>query len=138
MDLNELFKDKDQIKGLITLLQQVVDSQETEGEQTDQEVETQPEDNQNNSKIKTRESRRVVKNNGFVNKFESMSEFNSYKADSAIDKALSQHPPVARTREFEPINVVCRVCGKKESINPSLAHEGPSRYKCNNCSKSPG
>ena len=136
MDLNELFKDKNQIKSLITLLQQVVDSQETEDESPVENTEQQVA--QPNSKIKTRESRRVVKNNGFVNKFDSMSEFNSFKADGAIDKVLSQQPPVARTREFEPINVVCRVCGKQENVNPSLAHEGPARYKCNNCSKLPG
>ena len=133
MDLNDLLKDKEQIKSLITLLQTVVDAQE---ESSDKEDQAKP--NTTENKIKTRRSRKAVQTKEDVNKFESMSEFNMHKADSAVDKKLAAHPPVARSREFEMLDVTCRVCGKKESVNPVLVHEGVSRYKCNNCSRNSG
>jgi hypothetical protein len=74
----------------------------------------------------------------FINKFDQMQESRLHKEDIAIDKALSVYGPTPRTRQFDPINVQCRVCGKKESINPNMLHDAPSRYKCNECSRSPG
>lgn len=135
MDLNELLKNKEQIKSLITLLQTVVDAQEGSSDEEDQ---VKQNSNTSENKIKTRRSRKAVQTKDDVNKFESMSEFNMHKADSAVDKKLSSQPPVARTREFEMMDVVCRVCGKRESVNPVLVHEGASRYKCNNCSRNSG
>jgi len=132
MDLNELFKNKEQIQGLITMLQTVLDAQDQQDSSTKEDKPKQ------NSKIKTRKSRKTVQDKNFVNKFESMSEFNSHKADTAIDKVLAKHPPVQRSRKFETIDVVCRVCGKNENVNPSLAPEGAARYKCNNCSRHSG
>ena len=71
------------------------------------------------------------------NKFRSMPEINMFKSDKAIDKKLHKMPPIPRTRQFNKINIQCRVCGKTESINPSLA-ESADRYKCNKCSTSAG
>lgn len=71
------------------------------------------------------------------NKFDSMPERNMFKEDIEIDKKLSVVEPCPRTRSFNTIEVSCRVCGKKENLNPVLVHE-PTRYKCNACAKSGG
>lgn len=88
------------------------------------------------SKNKTVESKTINKK-VFQNKFDSMPESGMHKADIAIDKKLAVHPPVPRARPFELISVNCRVCGKKENINPSLLND-PERHKCNKCSASSG
>lgn len=74
----------------------------------------------------------------FLNKFEDMPEARMHKEDIAVDKKLSVQPPVPRARPFKMINVVCRVCGRKESVSPSLITESVDRYKCNKCSTSSG
>jgi len=72
-----------------------------------------------------------------TNKFDSMPERNMFKEDTAIDKKLRVLDPCPRTRSFNTIEVACRVCGKKENLNPVLVNE-PTRYKCNGCSRSGG
>ena len=72
------------------------------------------------------------------NKFDSMPENTMHKDDSRIDKLLIKHPPTQRSRDFETIQVICRVCGKKETVNPILVHESSNRYKCNKCARVPG
>jgi len=72
------------------------------------------------------------------NKFDQMMEAHLHKEDVAIDKKLRKYDPTPRIRKFDPIRVVCRVCGKTESINPNLITDTPNRYKCNNCSRSAG
>lgn len=133
MDLNDLSKNPDQIKNLINLLQGLLDSQQPKAEKESAEEDSQP-----NKKIKTRGSQKRSNKNKYVNKFEKMSEYGMHKDDIDVDKALSKHPPVSRMREFEMVDVVCRVCGKKENINPALLFDSPSRYKCNNCSTQSG
>lgn len=133
MDLNELFKDKEQLKNLINLLQTVVDIQENA-----KDVDKKSQPNNATNKIKTKKPRKAIQTKEDTNRFESMSEFHMHKSDSAVDKKLSSQPPVARSRQFEMVDVVCRVCGKRESVNPVLVHEGASRYKCNTCSKNSG
>lgn len=76
-------------------------------------------------------------NNQRINKFDSMAEKNMFRDDVAIDRKLSIQPPSPRTRSYNTISVSCRVCGKKENLNPSLVSE-PTRYKCNSCSRSGG
>lgn len=129
MDLNDLAKNPDQIKTLISVLQSLLPTEDKENatEETPQ-----------NQKIKTRGPRKKTDSQKSINKFEKMSEFAMHKDDIAIDKALSKHPPVGRMREFEMVDVVCRICGKKETINPSLLFDSKSRYKCNNCSTQAG
>lgn len=74
-----------------------------------------------------------------VNKFDTMMEKNMHKEDTLIDQKLNVHPPVARSRSYQPITLRCRVCGKQETINPQLAISTEAeRYKCNKCSSSPG
>lgn len=71
------------------------------------------------------------------NKFDQMMEAHLHKEDIEIDKKLKKYDPTPRIRKFDPIKVVCRVCGKTESVNPSIT-ENPNRYKCNDCSRSAG
>ncbi len=79
-----------------------------------------------------------TKRSGSANKFDLMMEKNLHKEDLEIDKLLSKYPPTIRSREFSPVDVKCRVCGREESINPALMNDAPNRYKCNRCSKEPG
>lgn len=71
------------------------------------------------------------------NKFLSMKEMHMFKEDTAIDKKLSVMDPCPRTRSYSTIEVHCRVCGKKEKLNPALVSE-TQRYKCNECARSGG
>lgn len=89
---------------------------------------------------KTLEDRQPKKTdeNARPNKFLDMAEFTMHKADSIIDKKLNVRPPTPRTRQFKPLSVRCRVCGKEEEINPALLSTEPNRYKCNSCSSIPG
>jgi translation initiation factor 2 beta subunit (eIF-2beta)/eIF-5 len=72
-----------------------------------------------------------------INKFEQMSEFNMCKEDVLIDQKIIKPPPSARLRDFEPMKVRCRVCGKTEKVAPNLI-ESIERYKCNKCSTGAG
>jgi hypothetical protein len=65
-----------------------------------------------------------------------MPERNMHKSDTKIDKKLNKYPPTPRNRPFKAIDVVCRICGKKESVNPKIIPESADRYKCNKCSSS--
>lgn len=146
MDPKELLNNPEQIQNLISILQSLLPSsveqtqEKTKSSKTkNKKLENTEENNKEEkftSKIKTRNRRPVESKT--TNKFEKMQEFSMHKDDVAVDEKLAKHPPVARTRDFEPISVICRICGKKEIVSPSLVYEGPSRYKCNNCSTQAG
>lgn len=121
----------DQIKQMIAMLQAML----PENDEKQIDSDTKP---QKSATIKTVSPRQVNKTNGFVNKFDGMTEARLHKEDKEIDRVLSVYAPTPRTRSFDPINVTCRVCGKKDMINPSMLSDSPSRYKCNNCARSPG
>jgi hypothetical protein len=131
----------DDIKQLINILQKaLVEDQESTPEQeinTERDsIHTKPDTRKiagprKNTKVANRQD-------SVYNKFESMPERNMHKDDTKIDKMLSQYSPTQRTREFNLMDVVCRVCGKHDSINPALAYDSGNRYKCNKCSKIPG
>lgn len=93
-----------------------------------------PEDYILNPKIKTKNIN--IKKNAH-NKFEQMPEYRMHKEDTVIDKKLNISPPSQRNRVYQPVNVRCRVCGKTESVNPSLI-DSSERYKCNRCAASAG
>jgi hypothetical protein len=133
MDLKDLLNNPEQIKNLITVLQSLLPDEKAETKEEISSVES--EDTQLTNSIRTK-NKRLPAQSG--NKFEKMSEFHMHKDDNLIDEKLAKHPPVARTREYEPVSVKCRVCGKTENINPALVHDSPSRYKCNNCSTNAG
>lgn len=109
----------DQIHQMISLLQSMLPKEEAETKQTT--------NRSNKSKKPSRD-----------NKFNDMMEKNMHKEDVELDKKLSIHPPVPRTRHFKGIDVQCRICGKRERVNPALIPESVERYKCNKCSITPG
>jgi hypothetical protein len=145
MDPKDLLKDPEQIKNLIVALQSLLTEPSIETttspkrkrkRKTKKEIQNKKDEPFFNDKIKTKNKRPVRAPS--INKFEQMSEFRMHKDDGEVDKKLAKHPPVARTREFEPVSAICRICGKKETVSPSLIDKDPSRYKCNNCSTQAG
>lgn len=86
------------------------------------------------SKIK---SKKISVKQRAKNKFDAMPEARMHKEDTAIDKKLIVSPPTQRNRTYQPVNARCRVCGRTESVNPSLV-ESTDRYKCNRCAASAG
>lgn len=141
MEINDILKNTNtkDLKKLIALLQVLADLNDDESEE-EEVVDTKPKQKITESKRPTQSKvpgRKSKKEPEFINKFLDMPEKNMHKDDAGIDKKLNVHPPVARARDFDPIQVVCRVCNKTEMIPPSLV-ESASRYKCNNCAKNPG
>jgi hypothetical protein len=132
MDPNELLNNPEQVKLLISMLQSLLPPQ-AEQNDTNKNV---TKSTIGQSKIK--KSKKNKSATATTNKFESMAEFRMHKEDTVIDKQLAKHAPVERTREFEFVDVVCRICGRKESVPPHLVFEGPTRYKCNRCSATSG
>ena len=116
----------EKIQALISILQSMLVPEE----QTDEPTEIQ--------QVKTKKSNKKSTNKKqSINKFDNMPEMRMHKEDISVDKKLAVHPPVPRARPFELITVQCRVCGKKENINPVLLTDY-DRYKCNKCSSSAG
>lgn len=114
----------EKIQALISILQSMLDPE-------------QPKTKPKITKNKKISGKKTKQKNSFNNKFDSMPEINMHKEDTAVDKKLCIHPPVPRARSLELIQVSCRVCGKKENVNPSILHDS-QRYKCNKCSASSG
>ena len=136
MDLNDLLKNPDQIKTLISVLQTLVDS--TEGQTDHSEDEPKPKKTKERTKGTTASIKKTKQSSGRENKFLSMPEKNLHKEDIEIDRKLHKLPPTPRSRKFNSIRVTCRVCGKTESINPSYMTTERDRYKCNKCSGAAG
>lgn len=113
----------DQIKQMIGMLQMMLQS-------SDNDTETKPTKSKNIKSKKPKASK--------INKFDAMAEKNMHKEDAIIDKKLNIYPPSPRARSYKPLQVQCRVCGKKDSINPRLLPDSIERYKCNKCSSSAG
>lgn len=133
MEPNDLISNPENIKAMIAILQNLLDNNEQSSETKVHKKKNPAPKHKNN--IGTAKSKKIKANK---NKFESMAEFNMHKDDSVIDQKLSKHPPVARMRDFEFIDMICRVCGKKELVAPSLLSDSPARYKCNDCSRRSG
>jgi predicted transcriptional regulator len=128
------------IKQLIAILQKGLTTNETEhddaSENPDKEIDTIIDKKTNTD---TLADVPVLGKKKTINKFLNMQEKNMHKDDISVDKILSKHPPVSRSREFIPVKVKCRVCGKEETINPGLSYDSrENRYKCNRCSTSSG
>lgn len=133
MDLNDLVKNPEQIKGLITILQTLLDSQGSQSDDTDEQPQPTKKRPRNTAK-----STKKQKTNQRENKFLGMPEKNLHKEDTEIDRKLNKLPPTPRTRRFQNIKATCRVCGKTETINPSYMTMERDRYKCNKCSGAAG
>ena len=119
--------DQDDIKALIAILQKGLVDEDV--------VEAIPEQEfiQKQISPKTKPKKKQTTKN----LFEQMSEYRMHKDDIAIDKKLNKFPPSQRSRNYKPVKVKCRVCGKEEKISPSLV-ESVERYNCNKCSTSAG
>jgi hypothetical protein len=120
--------EKEDIKQLIAILQKGLVEDEEKGLEV--------------SKTKTKKG--VIKNKSrnsseeHENKFLQMAEKNMHKSDSLIDKKLKKFPPTPRNRPASMVNVVCRVCGKKDFVSSQILPESAARYKCNNCATTGG
>jgi hypothetical protein len=66
-----------------------------------------------------------------------MRESSMHQEDIEIDRKLRKFPPTQRNRTYQEVDVVCRVCGKNDTVNPALL-DSKNRYKCNKCAASPG
>jgi lysyl-tRNA synthetase class I len=116
--------DKDDIKQLIAILQKGLVEEDDE-----ENIEVKP-IRKKSPKAKTSKTKKT-------NLFDNMSESSMHKDDIEIDKRLRKAPPTQRSRNYKPLKVRCRVCGKEELTNPSLV-ESIERYKCNKCSTTAG
>lgn len=137
MDLNDLVKNPDQIKGLITILQALLDSQ-SQATSSDTSLVTEPKTTKKKTKTTIKQTKKQKDSPQRENKFLSMPEKNMHKEDVEIDKRLNKLPPTPRSRSFKPIKVTCRVCGKSENVNPNYMTTEIDRYKCNKCSGAAG
>jgi hypothetical protein len=126
--------DKDDLNNLVTLLNKLV---EKIGESDKKPAEEQKIIKKKQSKKRTPSLKTKKQKENFYNKFCDMAESKMHKSDTEIDKKLNRFPPSERTRKYMPINVVCRVCGTRDEINPALV-DSIERYKCNKCARTPG
>lgn len=115
--------DKDDIKQLIAILQKGLIDEE--------------EDTVHSPKKQKTTKSKNIKKKSTNNLFENMSEFRMHKDDVQIDKKLRTQNPTQRTRQYKPITVKCRICGKQEEVSPSVV-DSIERYKCNKCCSSAG
>jgi hypothetical protein len=120
----------EQIHQMISMLKNMLPDQEAKDKETDEDKRV------SDTPIKNRPSKKI--SGTFSNKFDQMMEAKLHKEDIEIDKALSVYGPTPRQRKFEPVKVLCRLCGKSEMVNPAVLSESKDRYKCNACSRSPG
>lgn len=130
MDNSKL--DPSQIQQMITLLQTMLEaSSSTQDKKDEFSIKQKTTTKQKKTKKKPGETKQST------NKFLDMPEMHMHKEDCLIDKKLIVKPPVPRERKFQLVDVICRICGKKERVNPVLM-ESRDRYKCNKCSTSAG
>lgn len=126
----------DDIKQLIAILQKGLTQEDTK--ESIPQINTEQSGNNTKKRKKVKKNNRDTDDTQSYNKFDSMPENNMHRDDSRLDRLLSKYPPSQRSREFQFVDVVCRLCGKKDSVNPALVNESSNRYKCNKCSRIPG
>lgn len=136
MEINDLLKDPEQLKGIINLLQSIVDAQSTNAVSSN--TEDKPIKKKRSKKTENKSAVANKKNNSRENKFLDMPEMNLHKEDTEIDKKLHKLPPTPRSRSFKQIKAICRVCGKSEKVNPGYITTEMDRYKCNKCAGAAG
>jgi hypothetical protein len=128
---NNINLDPQQIQQMILMLQSMLPKQDLSESSEQQDTATK-------SKKKSPRTNNISIPKPSNNKFDSMPEMRMHKEDIAIDKKLIVQPPVPRARSFNFVKAICRVCGKKESVNPVLITDSIDRYKCNKCSGAAG
>jgi hypothetical protein len=122
--------DPQQIQQMILMLQAMLPKQEESVSEKDSKAKKKAPRTNNKSKASISKSSN--------NKFDEMMEKRMHKEDIEIDKKLIVQPPVPRSRPFNLVSATCRVCGKKENVNPVLITDSLDRYKCNKCSGAAG
>lgn len=122
--------DPQQIQQMILMLQAMLPKQEESVSEKDSKTKKKAPRTNNKSKASISKSSN--------NKFDEMMEKRMHKEDVEIDKKLIVQPPVPRSRPFNLVSATCRVCGKKENVNPVLITDSLDRYKCNKCSGAAG
>lgn len=135
----DILKDPDQIKQLISILSSLLPKE-------DEETKTKPRKKRVLKKktTKTTSNRKNVAStakkatNARVNKFVDMPENQMFKESPKVAQKLYQQPPMKRRSKKTKIPVTCRICGKKEEISSSLLHGDVDRYKCNKCCSNAG
>lgn len=134
-NINDLLKNPDQIKQIISLLSTLLDAstQSTQSDTTEESQSSEETSTTTNIKTKTK-TRETIKEN----KFASMPEANMHKEDPDLAKKLYRQPPTSRSRPNKTVEARCRVCGRKEKVQSSLLYGGIDRFKCNKCSTTPG
>lgn len=134
MEIEDLKNNPETVKKLIDLLSSLIEEPKTEDiKKSSKQVE-----NKTSKKTSIRGRKSRSERPKHTNKFLTMSEKNMFKEDVEIDKLLSKYPPTERSRSTTKIDVRCRICGREETIHPSMLCESVERYKCNSCSTSPG
>jgi hypothetical protein len=131
---------KETVEQIYKLLLALIDDNTKKESVIEESIETKPKKTRKTKPKKQQETFNVTdreQKSKFTNKFDSMPERNMFKDDVEIDRKLRVMEPCPRTRSFHTIEVTCRVCGKKDNINPVLANE-TTRYKCNTCARSGG
>lgn len=126
----------EQIQQMIGLLQSMLEAAQPSASEDTEEQERPVHKIKNTNNRKKKSSNKTEKKP--VNIFDTMMEAKMHKDDCKIDKLLCVNEPTPRVREFTPIKVTCRVCGKTESINPVILTDAAERYKCNRCARSAG
>lgn len=129
---NNINLDPQQIQQMIMMLQAMLPKQDAVEPSESNDTPVKKKTPRTNNKNKATTSK------PFNNKFDSMPEMRMHKEDIAIDKKLIVQPPVPRARPFNLVKATCRVCGKKEDVNPVLITDSIDRYKCNKCSGAAG
>lgn len=127
---------KKQLLEMMKMMQSMIENISDEGDEVVEKPKTRKKKIAKKPKSKIQPKGVIVPDR--PNLFDEMPERNMHKSDTAIDKKLNQHPPTPRSRKFSTVSVVCRICGKKENMAPSLVPEDISRYKCNKCCGSQG
>jgi hypothetical protein len=117
------------IKQLIAILQRGLSSDDVANEQEPEVVKPRAKPRAKTTTKKDSPRR--------VNIFDQMPESRMHKEDVQIDKKLTRSAPTPRRDAFKPLKIACRVCGKTETIDPSII-ESVDRYKCNKCAISAG
>lgn len=136
MEIEDLKNNPEAVKKLIDLLSSLIETPQDEEANTQPSKKNTKKNNAKVTNVRGRNSRSERPKH--TNKFLTMSEKNMFKEDVQIDKLLSKYPPTERSRSTAKIDVKCRICGREETIHPSMLCESVERYKCNNCSTSPG
>ena len=129
---------KETIEQIVDLLRSLVDEEDAQ-EKPKPATKKKTTKKKTTKKKTTRRKSSTTKtdNKESTNKFLSMPEMHMFKDDTLIDKKLQVSDPCPRTRSFNTISVTCRMCGKREEVNPVLVSE-KTRYKCNVCASSGG